>query len=370
LNEISKLKINGFKKLIVAQVCPRYYPYIGGVETHVKEISERLHLRDVNVEVMATDPKGDLPQLEEINGVSIRRFKSWAPGEAYYFSNGLDAYLKRVKGFDIIHAHSYHAFPALYAARRAGKAKFIFTPHYHAEGHTPLRRLLHRPYKTIGAGIYKRAEKVISVSEYEKNLILRNFSIDDEKIDVIPNGVNKDEFKGFQSREKNHRTILCVSRLEEYKGIQHIIQVLPELDRDIHLEIIGKGSYEPKLISMIYDLNIKDRVHIIGGIDRNELLQKYFDADLFILLSRNEAYGITVAEALTAGTPCILANASALADWVDDDSCYGIDLPINLAELKLLIEKIIGRRVSTTKILDWNDVTNRLVILYSKISDR
>jgi glycosyltransferase involved in cell wall biosynthesis len=58
----------------IAQVCPRYYPYIGGIETHVKEISERLMMRNFEVEVLTTDPSGKLPKEEIINCIKVRRF--------------------------------------------------------------------------------------------------------------------------------------------------------------------------------------------------------------------------------------------------------------------------------------------------------
>jgi len=65
-------------------VTPRYYPHIGGVETHVQSIAERLVKRGYDVEVYATDPKGILPVIEVINGIKVRRFRSFAPNNAYY----------------------------------------------------------------------------------------------------------------------------------------------------------------------------------------------------------------------------------------------------------------------------------------------
>jgi glycosyltransferase involved in cell wall biosynthesis len=355
------------ESLSIAQVCPRYHPYIGGVETHVKEISERLAKRGVHIEVLTTDPKGDQIKSEEVNGVTIRRFKSWAPSESYYFSEELRNYLKKnSQKYDVIHAHSYHAFPSLYASWSRGKARLVFTPHYHGEGHTPLRNLLHKPYRPIGGAIFRRADRIVAVSEYEKQLILKNFKVNESIIEVVPNGVNKEEFKGLKRREKNHRTILCVTRLEEYKGVQHLIRVLPELEEDIKLEIVVRGSYQKNLFSIINDLGIKTRVEIVGGIERSELLQRYVDADLFALLSRNEAYGITVAEALAAGTPCVVAKASALTEWVDDKNCFGVNLPSKLPELRSVIGKVIGNRVSGVNLLDWDEVSEKLIKLYGK----
>lgn len=352
------------KEFKIAQVCPRYHPYIGGVETHVKEISERL-AKNIKVEVLTTDPRGDLPPYEEVNGVVVRRFKSWAPNESYYFSMDLPRFLNNNAGeYEIIHAHSYHAFPALYASRNRGKTTFIFTPHYHGEGHTLLRSLLHIPYQIFGAGIFRNAEKTIAVSEYEKKLILENFNINENKIEVIPNGINKTEFKDLKKTENKNRTILSVGRLEEYKGMQYLIKALPTLDEDIQLEIVGKGPYEKKLLNLINDLKLINRVKIVSGIRREDLLQKYVDADLFALLSTSEAYGITVAEALAAGTPCLVAKKSALTEWVDNRNCFGLDFPINIQQLSTLIESTIGKKAINIALLDWEDVSQRIFNVY------
>jgi len=126
----------------IAQICPRYYPDIGGVETHVKEISERLVKRGLDVEVICTDPTGKLHKHETINGVTVTRFRSFAPSEAYYFAPQIYFHLRNHR-YGIIHAHSYHALPALFAALAKGGRRLIFTPHYHSEGHTIIRDLLH-----------------------------------------------------------------------------------------------------------------------------------------------------------------------------------------------------------------------------------
>jgi glycosyltransferase involved in cell wall biosynthesis len=114
--------------LKIAQVCPRYHPDIGGVETHVREISDRLVKNGHEVEVITTDPTGKLRKSELINGVEVTRFRSLAPGDAYYLSPQIYPYLKK-NAFDIIHAHSYHALPALFAALANPGSKLIFTPH-------------------------------------------------------------------------------------------------------------------------------------------------------------------------------------------------------------------------------------------------
>jgi len=350
----------------ILQVCPIYCPHIGGVEEHVKNISERL-AKKYDITVCTTDPTSMLPKEEVINGVKIRRFKSWAPNEAYYFSRELKRYLaKNLASFDIVHAHSYHAFPALYAAEAKGRNKFVFTPHYHGTGHTFFRSLLHIPYKFLGKKIFENADKIVCVSNFERSLVLRNFKVDEEKVAVIPNGLNLEEFRGLKKRVGNCRIILHVARLERYKGVHYLIEALPKLDDDIVLEIVGKGPFKEHLIKLAKKLKVENRVRFFQDLPRSELLQKYADADLFALLSKHEAYGITVAEALVSGTPCIVSNTSALQEWVDNENCFGIDYPINLDELGRLITEIIGTSVgpNLNHILDWKEVAEKLLAVY------
>jgi glycosyltransferase involved in cell wall biosynthesis len=350
----------------VLQVCQRYFPYIGGLETHVRKISEGLVRQGFEVDVLTTDPSRRLPQEELINGIRIRRFKGWAPNEAYYFSEGLRRHLFRVsRDYDLVHAHGYHAFPALYAALAKRSNLFIFTPHYHGKGHTFFRNLLLVPYKLVGAKAFQKADKVICVSNYERHQIINDFDVDSSKFVTIPNGLDLQEFEALKKQTKNsRRVILCVARLEKYKGIDFLIRALPKLESDIVLQIVGKGPYNGKLITLGEQLGVSNRIKFFRDLSRHVLLQKYVDADLFVLLSKYEAYGISVGEALMSGTPCIVAKTSALQEWVDDFNCFGIEYPPEQEALIRLVNKVIGKRVDKVKILDWIEVVKRLIRVY------
>jgi glycosyltransferase involved in cell wall biosynthesis len=343
----------------VAQVCPRYSPDIGGVETHVAEISRRLVLRGHDVTVLTTDPSGRLPPEETLDGVKVRRFPAFAPGDAYYLSPALRSYLKKAAGFDVVHAHSYHAFPAYFAAS-AGARKFIFTPHYHGHGHTPLRDFLLKPYAYFGKRIFERADRVVCVSVFEKGLVCRDFKCDDKAI-VIPNGVARAEFKDLEPFPKGLKVILYVGRLEEYKGVQYAIRAMPFLPWH-RLLVIGKGPYRDALLREAMAAGVRDKVGFMADRGRQDLLRWYATADVFVMLSKFEAYGITVAEALTAGVPCIVANGSALSEFVGD-SCAGVDVPIDGETLARYID---GAKFSgmPANVLDWDEVADRLLAVY------
>lgn len=359
----------------IAQICPRYSPDIGGVETHVKEISERLVKAGHDVEVITTDPTGKLSKQEIINGVKVIRFRSFAPGNAYYFAPQIYTYLKK-HDYDVIHAHSYHAFPAFFASLGRHGGKFVFTPHYHRHGHTTFRDLLHKPYRLLGKMIFSRADFVICVSEYENKLVKSDFEVAAKTV-KIPNGINLKEFKDLRQPGKSsnrnvgrERILLYVGRLEEYKGVQYIIQSLPKL-QNFRLRIVGKGPYEAELRDMVKSFGLEGRVEWLKDLSRKELLECYVDADIFLMLSSHEAYGITVAEALAAGIPCIVAKGSALDEFVDGKNCIGIENPVSKQKVtKALKENDKKERNKNSgieeNIMDWDEVSARIEKQYLK----
>ncbi len=349
----------------ILQVCPGYFPSIGGVEQHVKNISERL-AKEHQVTVFATDPSGSLPKEEEINGVLVRRFGSFSPNNAYHISLGMLRELRKSE-FDVVHGHSYHAFP-LFFSRYARRKKFIVTAHYHGYGSTMIRDFLIRIYKPLGSKALREADRSIAVSSYEKDLLIKDFKIDGAKIVVIPSGINLADFKNLDKTTKNHKTILYVGRLEGYKGVQYVIEALPLVDKDTRLEIVGKGPYKESLIRLARELGVEARVDFSQDLRREELFHRYANADLFVILSKYEAFSTVVAEALAAKTPCIVAHTSALREWIDNENCFGIDYPISTDRLAGLIDKVIGKKIGHVKLWDWDEVAEKTLNLYQGIN--
>ena len=191
---------------------------------------------------------------------------------------------------------------------------------------------------------------------------------------MIPNGLDLSEFINLKRETDDFKRVLYVGRLEPYKGVQHLVQILPKLENNVVLEIVGTGPSRKQLETEARRLGVLERVSFYENLPRNELLQKYVNADAFVLLSRFEAYSIAVAEALTAGTPCIVANTSALCEWIDNVSCFGIDFPIGLNKLAETVNYVLNNveklSVASTghigsKILDWSEVVARLENLYT-----
>jgi glycosyltransferase involved in cell wall biosynthesis len=308
----------------IAQVTPGYYPNIGGIETHVRKIAERLAERH-EVEVITADLSSSLQKTENQNGVKITRFPSVLFKKTLFFSPALLSHLKD-HNYDIIHAHNYHAFPALFASRTA-KNNFIFNPHYHGKGSSLFTDILLKPYYFLGKEIFKKAEKVICDSEYEKQLVIRDFNIDQRNVSVIPSGVSLDEILEAKPYQQNEPLILYVGRLDRYKNIDLIIKTMVFLP-DFKLYLIGKsGNYKQNLSQLIKRLNLTDRIKICDNVSDEEKYRWLKSCALFINLSDSEAFGISVLEALAAGKSIIVNNSGGLREFVGKykDEVIGIN---------------------------------------------
>jgi glycosyltransferase involved in cell wall biosynthesis len=141
------------------------------------------------------------------------------------------------------------------------------------------------------------------------------------------------------------------------------------LDAKISLHIVGDGPFKEELSHLAAKLGVSGRISWFKNLSRTELLKEYSEADIFVLLSQHEAYGITVAEALSAQTPCILANSSALSEWIDNKNCFGIDYPIQTSRLASLVQEVVSRRTPVERMgfLTWKDVVSKTTSVYEEL---
>lgn len=301
------LRIRSMNILRVLQVCHRFYPEIGGAESHVRNLSRSLSKLGVDVTVFTTDRTHKLPKLQLIGGVRIWRFPSYG---FYYFSLQLLKALARVQGYDVIHVHAYQAFPTLATAvmRDINRTPLVMTTHL---AFPRIGRFPHLIYSKIGNYIIKKSDVVIVNSEREEQALSSLGIYTQGKVVHIPVDVDE-QFYEIQRNDIKKR-ILYSGRLEHYKGVHTLIRALSLLpDNDVELNVVGDGSYKRKLQTLTTALNLSSKVKFLGRLSDKRLLELFSQSDLFVLPSKYESLGMAMLEAMASGMP-VISTPPALA---------------------------------------------------------
>lgn len=310
----------------VVQVCPLYYPYIGGVETHVCEISKRLANMGIDVRIYTTDPSGKLPKRQTFNGIEIFRFRSFSHRHIYFFSTELHSALKKLKTDDVIHVHAYPNFPALAAAlaKHINNKPLVFTPHYggyffRTTGTSIIRSFAKTYYNSIiGKFIFAQADAVVALSKFEEELLHSKFKLKKEKIWHIANGVDIERFKEIK-RNTYSKALIYVGRMEKYKGLAFLLKTFLKIQKffpDSQLIFVGKGPYKKDLISMVNNSGLQKSVKFYQDLPENRLLDIYFSSRIFVLPSQFEAVPIALIEAMASGLPVIATSVGGIPEII------------------------------------------------------
>jgi phosphatidylinositol alpha-1,6-mannosyltransferase len=176
----------------------------------------------------------------------------------------------------------------------------------------------------------EQADLVLCVSRYTRAAVLRWAAIAPERVLVLPNTVDEafTPGDGAALRAKwgleGKRVLLTVGRMdarERYKGHDRVIRALPHLvaaGHDVIYVVVGEGDDVARLEALAIDTGVADRLRFVGAVSRGTLVDAYRMADLFVMPSTGEGFGIAFIEAMASGTPALglaLAGArDALAD--------------------------------------------------------
>ncbi len=288
---------------------PSYYPNIGGVEYVVKSIAERLAALGHETTVVTGDPKADKPREEEINGVRVIRWPTWAPSGAYHIPkkrNQLRNHLQKLlNDADAVHIHSAHAVLTVWAAAAARRinpdVRIVFTPHYHGTGHSALRRLLWIPWRRYVARAVEAANIIHAVSPREAGLLKSHYSQAGSKITVVPNGVEED-VSSHRWRGADSDYMMYAGRIEKYKRLEVAVDLARELG--LRLLVVGRGPHRERLRRYARRRGVA--VEFLDPQPRPDYLRLLTGARYAVNPSRQEAYSIFAAEALAMGVPAVV----------------------------------------------------------------
>jgi glycosyltransferase involved in cell wall biosynthesis len=183
----------------------------------------------------------------------------------------------------------------------------------------------------------KQADKTIAISEHSKRQLTDVYRIDKEKIELIPHGVDTDRFHPCEEQHAavsdDKTTLLFVGRLGARKGLDLALRSLAQVDDDnLEFVIAGTGRHEDYLSKLVDQFGLSEQVRFLGYVPESELSLLYSSADVFVLPSKYEGFGLVVLEAMSCGTPVIGVSAGGIPTAIGDGDA-GIVVDRSVADL-------------------------------------
>jgi len=333
--------------LRILHVTP-YYEHAwayGGIPRIVTALAGELVRRGHSVTVCTTDastadarlkrPKRTRKfkpwQERDSRGVDVRVFPNLSNRLAYdlqfFVPFGLASYLEACTGeFDIAHLHACHNLPTVIAARYLANADvpYVLMPNGTAP-RIERRRVAKLVFDVaVGRHVLPRAARLIAVSEAERAQ-LHAMRVPDERIAVIPNPSNLDEFAAPIERGRFRRRfgldgelVMFLGKLTPRKRLDVLARAFASLDRPAaRLVIVGNDmGYREELDRLVDVLGIANRTTCTGLIAGHDRLEALADADVVVYPSQDEIFGLVPIEAILCGTPVVVADDSGCGEVI------------------------------------------------------
>jgi glycosyltransferase involved in cell wall biosynthesis len=361
-------------RMRILMVAARYFPFTGGTETHIHEVSRRIVAAGHSVDILTADPTGELPREETVANVRILRVPAWPKASDLYFAPGVISAIG-AGDWDLVHVQGYHTFVAPSAMLAGIRKRVPFAVTFHSGGHSSrLRNAIRGAQRAALRPLVKRASLLIGVSRFEADFFSSSMGIARSRFKVIPNGAQLPPPSTTPGAIPEGRLVLSIGRLERYKGHQRAIEAFPKvLQRfpDAHLMIVGQGPYEAQLRALISKYALANHVTIesIPPENRGRLTSLLSMASLVVLLSDYEAHPVAVVEALSAGRRVLVNNATGLKEIADDGLATAVEPHAGAADVARAIigELGAGGIVERTMLPTWDDCAEQLIASYREM---
>jgi glycosyltransferase involved in cell wall biosynthesis len=282
-----------------------------------------------------------------LDGMTVYYFRNLCPLLAkrnIYSTYMLPIVARRhVAAFDIIHIHTYRSALAVLAWHYAQKhdVPYVLQPHgtvdtFFEKG--TLKRIFDGLW---GHRMLKGAAKLIAVTPAETSQY-RNVGVAEDRVEIVPNGIDLSEFailpkKGEFRRKhglgESEKVILFLGRIHMIKGLDLLLRAFADLRVDNtvpRLVISGPDDgYLSELLDLVRQLKLENRVLLPGPCYGEDRLKAYVDADVYVLPSVYEVFGITLLEAWACGIPVVTTDRCGLAEWVHKRGGYVVPYDAN-----------------------------------------
>ena len=300
---------------------------------------------------------------------------------------------REIKDFDIVYIHEYRTILGVVAYHYARKYKVPYV--LQAAGSLPSdmgrMKILKKMFDLLfGYRMLHDADMLIARNKREVEQY-KNMGVDEDKIEIVPAGIDlseyvdlpkRGEFRNKYSIKDDEKIILYLGRIHKIKGIDLLVEAFADLIKEldnVRLVIAGPNDgFLSPLKKQIKDLKIDDKILLTGPLYGRDKLESYVDADVYVLPSIYEIFGITVLEACACGTPVVVTDRCGIAEIVGK---AGYVVEYDKEQLRDAIFKILnneelrkkfserGRKL-IEKNFSWNLIAEKMEMLYEHIRKR
>jgi glycogen synthase len=378
------------------------YPPIveGGLARHVGKLAEGLAADGETVHVLTRGLAADPPQ-EVRAGVRVHRVPAPAtPRELDAFLDWVDDMNDRMAaagaalggrgGIDVVHGHDWLVAPAAAALARKLGAPYVTTIHATEYGRHQGWVADHPQAHIHGVETWmaRRADGVIVCSHYMRGHVADVYGIAEDAVTVIPNGIDPLDLRpagdlaALRARyaAPDEKLVLLTGRLVYEKGFQLALDALPAVLRRVgrvRYLVAGAGSHKAKLEAQAERLGLDGHGAFLGWIGDDLLHSLYRIADLCVVPSLYEPFGLVALEAMASGCPCIVADTGGLREVVPNDD-VGLRFrsrdPRSLAQMMTLVLsnpavrfRLVTEASEHVRRFDWADVARQTAATYSAL---
>lgn len=283
--------------------------------------------------------------------------------------------------FDVIHCHDWMTFGAGIIAKRKKNKPLVLHVHATEFDRTGGHYVNQYVYDLERHGMHK-ADRIIAVSNFTKNKIIDHYGVPEKKISVVHNAVDFSRHYYDESFEikKTDRIVLFLGRITLQKGPDYFLQAAKktlEQEKNVKFIIAGSGDMEPQIIEKTAEMGLAGKVLFAGFLNPDEVEKAYKMADIYVMPSVSEPFGITPLEAMKNKTPVIVSKQSGVSEVIRH--CLKVDFwdinemsskIISLLRYKPLHETLKEHGYSEVKRFNWDIPAEKCVRVYEEVIRR
>jgi glycogen synthase len=381
-----------------------YPPVIeGGLGRHVRKLSEHLARDGVEMHVL-TRGGGHLPVEEERHGVVVHRVAEPPfPKDVRAFVRWVEAMNRDMRelgeelcqrhAFDLVHSHDWLVAGAAEPLARGAGIPWLTTVHATEYGRHQ-GWVQNHPQSHIHAverAMVRRADRVITCSRYMKSHVTTVFGVPARRVTVIPNGIDPrdlepvaDDLPALRARfaRPNQRLVLLVGRLVYEKGFHLALDALAPLVKrlgNVRFVVAGSGTAEAELKRQAWRLGLTRYGSFLGWTGDDMLHSLYRVAEVVIVPSIYEPFGLVALEAMASGCVCVVADTGGLREVVPAGGTVGLRFPSRDSDaLAEVLERVLSDDSARARVVaearehvlkfDWAEVSRRTRAVYCTLA--